>query len=108
MAGPRLLLVLGALIGLVALIPLFFVVGYVVSIGWDRGLALVWRPRVGELLKNTGLLVFGCVGGSAVLGTGNRVAGRAHHPARPGGSGTFCSWRRWPFRPSSTASAGSP
>ena len=60
---------LSGLIALVALIPLFFVVGYVFSIGWDQALALIWRPRVGELLKNTSLLVAGCVGLSAVLGT---------------------------------------
>ena len=61
---------LSALIALVALIPLFFVVGYVISIGWEQAVALTWRPRVGELLKNTGLLVAGCVGLSALLGTG--------------------------------------
>jgi len=64
------LLVLSALVALVALIPLFFVVGYVVSSGWDQTVALIWRPRVGELLKNTSLLVVGCVGLTAVLGTG--------------------------------------
>jgi len=57
-------------IALVALIPLFFVVGYVFSIGWDQVVALTWRPRVGELLRNTGLLVVGCVGLTAVFGTG--------------------------------------
>lgn len=64
------LLVLSALIALVALIPLFFVVGYVASSGWDQAVALIWRRRVGELLRNTGLLVAGCVLLSAVLGTG--------------------------------------
>jgi iron(III) transport system permease protein len=64
------LLLLGALIVLVALIPVFFVVGYVVSTGWDEALALIWRPRVGELFRNTSLLVAGCVGLTAVLGTG--------------------------------------
>ena len=67
---PRLLLLLSVLIALVALIPLFFVVGYVVSSGWDQTVALIWRPRVGELLKNTSLLVAGCVGLTAILGTG--------------------------------------
>ena len=61
---------LSVLIVLVALIPLFFVVGYVVSSGWDEALALIWRPRVGELFKNTSMLVAGCVGLSTVLGTG--------------------------------------
>ena len=58
------------LIALVALIPVFFVVGYVLSSGWDTTVALVWRPRVGELLKNTSMLVAGCVGLTAVMGTG--------------------------------------
>lgn len=64
------MLALAVLIVLVALIPLFFVVGYVVSIGWDQAFALIWRPRVGELLANTGMLVVGCVGLTAVFGTG--------------------------------------
>lgn len=67
---PPLLLLLSVLIVLVALIPLFFVAGYVVSTGWDQAVTLIWRPRVGELLRNTGLLVAGCVGLTAVLGTG--------------------------------------
>jgi len=57
-------------IALVALIPLFFVVGYVFTIGWDQVVALTWRPRVGELLRNTGLLVVGCVVLTSVFGTG--------------------------------------
>jgi iron(III) transport system permease protein len=64
------LLLLSLAIVLVALIPLFFVVGYVVSIGWDGAVALIWRPRVGELFRNTGLLVGGCVALTAVFGTG--------------------------------------
>jgi len=67
---PRLLLLISTLIVLVALIPLFFVVGYVFSIGWDQAVALIWRRRVGELLRNTGLLVAGCVVMTALLGTG--------------------------------------
>jgi iron(III) transport system permease protein len=63
-------LVLSVLIAFVVLTPLFFVVGYAFSIGWDGAVALIWRPRVGELLRNTGLLVVGCVGLTAVLGTG--------------------------------------
>ena len=37
------------LIVLVVLIPLFFVVGYAFSIGWEEAVELIWRPRVGEL-----------------------------------------------------------
>jgi len=63
-------LVLSILVVLVALIPLFFVAGYAFSIGWGKAVTLIWRPRVGELLRNTGLLVVGCVALTAVLGTG--------------------------------------
>jgi len=64
------LVMLSALIVLVALIPLFFVLGYVFTIGWDQAVRLIWRPRVGELFRNTGLLVAGCVALTAVFGTG--------------------------------------
>jgi iron(III) transport system permease protein len=63
-------LVLSILIVLVALIPLFFVAGYAFSIGWDKAVVLIWRPRVGELLRNTGMLVVGCVALTGVVGTG--------------------------------------
>ena len=56
------MLIPAVLIALVALIPLFFVVGYVLSIRWDQAVALTGRPRVGDLLRNTDLLVTGCVG----------------------------------------------
>ena len=42
---------------LVALLPLGFVATVAVQSGWDTVVALVWRPRVGELLINTALLV---------------------------------------------------
>jgi len=64
------LLTLSALIVLVALIPLFFVAGYVVSIGWQDAVALIWRPRIAELFRNTGLLMAGCVALTALFGTG--------------------------------------
>jgi iron(III) transport system permease protein len=76
-------LVFSVLIALVVLIPLFFVVGYVVSSGWDQTLSLIWRPRVGELLRNTSLLVIGSVGLSAVLGTG--TAWLVERTTLPGG-----------------------
>lgn len=58
------------LVVLLALIPLFFVVGYTVDMGWGQLQAMVWRPRVGELLVNTVRLTVGCVLASAVIGTG--------------------------------------
>ena len=45
------------LVTLAALLPLGFVVWVGVQSGWDTVTALVFRPRVVELLRNTGLLV---------------------------------------------------
>jgi iron(III) transport system permease protein len=44
-------------------------VAYTISIGWDQAWALVVRPRVAELLSNTGRLVAGCMLLSAAIGT---------------------------------------
>lgn len=62
--------VLSGLVALLALVPLLFVVVYTISIGWDQAWALVARPRVVELLSNTGRLVVGCMAVSIVIGTG--------------------------------------
>lgn len=52
------------------LVPLFYVLAFVVAEGPSQAADLLLRPRVGELLRNTtGLVVAGCVA-SAVLGTG--------------------------------------
>ena len=77
--------VLSGLVALLALVPLLFVVVYTVSIGWDQAWALVVRPRVAELLSNTGRLVVGCMLLTAVIGTGAGLGGRADQPARPAG-----------------------
>ena len=45
------------LVTLAALLPLGFVVWVAIQSGWDTVSALVFRPRVGELLANTVLLV---------------------------------------------------
>ncbi|CDX23105.1 Fe(3+)-transport system permease protein SfuB [Mesorhizobium sp. ORS 3324] len=45
------------LVSLVALLPLAFIVGVAIQSGWETVLALIFRPRVGELLVNTILLV---------------------------------------------------
>jgi iron(III) transport system permease protein len=62
-----LLTALALLVALVSMIPLFFVVIYTISIGWDEAWSLVVRPRVGELLGNTMKLMAGAVVLSAVL-----------------------------------------
>lgn len=59
-----------ALVALVTLLPLGFVIGYTIEIGWDQASALVFRPRVGELLGNTARLTIGAMVTCAVLGVG--------------------------------------
>jgi iron(III) transport system permease protein len=69
-AYPPLLLAACVLVAAVAAIPLIFVIGYTVSIGWDEAWRLLVRPRIGELLFNTARLTLGCMVLSAALGTG--------------------------------------
>ncbi|WP_068154966.1 ABC transporter permease [Rhodococcus phenolicus] len=57
-----------ALMVAASLIPLGFVVTGVVESGWDDIRTLVFRPRVGELLVDTGLLVLITVPLCAVIG----------------------------------------
>ncbi|MFG2073030.1 ABC transporter permease [Nonomuraea maritima] len=57
------------IVALVAAIPLVFVAGYAVSVGWDQAWQLIVRPRVGELLRNTVELTAACMAACAVLGT---------------------------------------
>ena len=45
------------LVTLAALLPLGFVIWVAIQSGWETVLSLVFRPRVGELLVNTALLV---------------------------------------------------
>ena len=45
------------LVALLALLPLGFVIWVAIQTGWETASALVFRPRVGELLVNTALLV---------------------------------------------------
>lgn len=58
------------LVALLALVPLGFVVGYTISIGWAETQRLVFRPRTAELLWNTARLVGGSVLLCAVIATG--------------------------------------
>ena len=48
---------LALLVSALSLLPLGFVLWVAVASGWDTVVALVFRPRVGELLLNTGALV---------------------------------------------------
>lgn len=67
---PPVVVLLSALIALFALIPLGYVVDMTISAGWDNISALVFRPRVGELLLNTIALVVITVPLCVVLGVG--------------------------------------
>jgi iron(III) transport system permease protein len=64
------LLIISVLLAAVALIPLLFIIGYTIAIGPEQAAALIWRPRMGELLWNTVRLGVGCMAVSAVIGTG--------------------------------------
>jgi iron(III) transport system permease protein len=52
-----------------AAVPLLFVAGYTVSVGWTEAYRLIVRPRVGELLVNTARLTLGGMLLCAALGT---------------------------------------
>ncbi len=56
------------LLSLLALLPLGFVIGVAFETGWQMVKALVFRPRVAELLLNTLLLVVLTLPICAVLG----------------------------------------
>jgi iron(III) transport system permease protein len=55
-------------IALVTLIPLFYVIGYTITTGWQTAYELLVRPRVGELLFNTVRLTIAVVLATAVIG----------------------------------------
>ena len=61
-------LALAACVAALALLPLGYIAGYTVDLGWSGVRELVFRPRVAELLWNTGRLVLGTVAACAVLG----------------------------------------
>jgi hypothetical protein len=48
---------LSVLVSLLALLPIAYVIGVSLQTGWSTVVTLVFRPRVGELLINTVLLV---------------------------------------------------
>lgn len=62
--------VLAVLIALFSLIPLGYVVFMTAVTGWDTASVLIFRPRVGELLLNTVLLMLVTVPLCLVLGVG--------------------------------------
>lgn len=64
------LVLLASLFALLALLPAGFVVAVGIDTGWPTVKALVFRPRVAELLTNTGLLVLIAVPLCVLVGTG--------------------------------------
>lgn len=67
---PPVLLVAALAVALVMLAPIGYVLVFVLAEGPSGAAALLFRPRVGELLVNTtGLVLVGCTA-SAVIGTG--------------------------------------
>ncbi|MGO4188313.1 ABC transporter permease [Pseudarthrobacter sp. TAF60_1] len=62
--------ILAVLIALFSLIPLGYVVYMTVATGWSTAVELIFRPRVGELLLNTVLLMVCTVPLSIILGVG--------------------------------------
>lgn len=62
--------VIAVLIALVSLIPLGYVTVMTVATGWDTAVELIVRPRVGELLVNTLLLIILTVPLCLVVGVG--------------------------------------
>lgn len=67
---PLALVVIVAALVAVTLIPLGYVVVTTVSTGWETASALIFRPRVGELMVNTVSLVVLTIPICAVIGVG--------------------------------------
>jgi iron(III) transport system permease protein len=63
-------LALATCVAALALLPLGYIAAYTVDVGWSGIQDLAFRPRVAELLWNTGRLVLGTVLCCAVLGVG--------------------------------------
>lgn len=67
---PIALVVVAAALAVVMLLPLGYVLSVVIDVGWGTLEPLIFRPRVGELLVNTVLLVLFGVPATVALGVG--------------------------------------
>ncbi|MHA7297028.1 ABC transporter permease [Pseudarthrobacter sp. MDT3-1] len=67
---PLAVALLATLLALFALIPLGYVIYMTAVTGWDASIELIFRPRVGELLVNTLLLMLIVVPATLVAGVG--------------------------------------
>ncbi|SEF18608.1 ABC transporter permease [Jiangella alba] len=80
---PVALVVVATALATVLLVPLGYVVSVVLDVGWDTLEPLIFRPRVGELLVNTVLLVLLGVPLTVLLGVGGAwLVERTTLPAR--------------------------
>ena len=80
LAPPSAVVGLAVLVAAVSLVPLGFIVYVAVDTGWATIAALMFRPRVGELLVNTALLEV-CACRWRRRSPWPRLADRAHRPA---------------------------
>ena len=87
-------LVAGALVAALALIPFGYVLAATIEMGWSQFQELLFRPRVGELLTNTSMLLLGTLTITVVLGVSARPWPWSAPTCRSRCSGTRCSARR--------------
>jgi iron(III) transport system permease protein len=66
---PPVMLAVALAVTVLCLIPLGFILFSTLTAGWDTVRRLIFRPRVGELLVNTGLLVVLSCTATAIIGT---------------------------------------
>ncbi len=69
LGAPPVLVVVAIAVAAVSVVPLGFVLFSLIDAGPKRAWALIYRPRVGDLLLNTGLLTILTMLGCVVLGT---------------------------------------
>ena len=100
------MVIAAVVVSLIALLPLGFIVWTTFETGWATASALVFRPRVGDLLANSLLLIVLAVPIAAALAL--TLAWLTVRSDLPGdGCGPGSSLRRWRFPPSSRAMPGS-
>ena len=101
---PALLVIAGAVVALLTLLPLGFVAFEAVQTGWAEGSRLVFRDRTADLLWNTTRLTAGCVALCVLLGTAAawlvERSGRTASALRTGPTSTASAiLRKWRIRP---------
>lgn len=80
---PAGLLIVSGAAALLVLVPIVWTAGQAVTVGIEDGLALLFRPLIGELLVNTLALVAATTAAAAVIGTA--AAWFVERTALPGG-----------------------